>query len=136
MSTTAEQHVPRRNDLSRLVREQRAELRLSLRAVAALTADLETGEHLVKYGTLNRLEKEEEDVTPFSLPQLEALATALELPFGLIQEAAGSQFLGIYTLWSEDGDVRALVHDYRELEPEDQEKARALMSSWRKLKRD
>lgn len=136
MSTTAEQHVPRRNDLSRLVREQRAELRLSLRAVAARTADPETDEHLVKYGTLNRLEKEEEDITPFSLPQLGALAAALELPFGLIQEAAGSQFFGIDTVWSEDGDVRALVHDYRELGPEDQEKARALMSSWRKLKRD
>ncbi|MCZ0996387.1 hypothetical protein O1L44_30035 [Streptomyces noursei] len=42
-------------------------------------------------------------------PQLDALADTLGLDPGAVQEAAGVQFMDVHTVWSEDGQVRAVV---------------------------
>lgn len=128
MNATDDPHILTRNDLSRLVRERRAELRLSLRAVAERTTDPTTGDPRVKYGWLNRLEKEE-DVIPPSLPQLRALADALEIPFGRAQDAAGSQFLGIDSVWSTSGEARALVERADRLTSEQRDQLMRLIDS-------
>lgn len=129
MSAAEEWTTARRNDLSRLVRERRAELRLSLRATAERTADPDTGEPVVKYGWLNLLEKEQ-DVTAPSLPQLKALAAALDIPFGRAQDAAGSQFLGIDSVWSASGEARALVDRADRLTPEQRDQLMRLIDSF------
>lgn len=128
--TTDKQDVPRRNDLSRLVRERRAEKRLSLRAVAERTTDPTTGEHIVKYGWLNKLEKEEGDVTPPSLRQLLALADALDIPDGRAQDAAGSQFFGIDAVWSASGEARALVERADRLTPDQRDQLMRFLDSF------
>ncbi|WP_405924831.1 hypothetical protein [Streptomyces sp. NBC_00035] len=127
-----------RTDLSDLVDGRIKELGLSFRSLAAICIDPEAkegaGGPLWTRSTLDRLSKGL-PITPPDFPQLRALASALQLPRGLVQEAAGSQFLGIDTIWSEDGKVRALVHEFREMEPDDQEKVLVLMQTWRKMKR-
>jgi transcriptional regulator with XRE-family HTH domain len=128
MNATEELAAPRA-DLSRLVRERRAERRLSLRAAAERTVDPATGEPLVKYGWLNNLEKER-DVTPPSLRQLKALATALDIPFGRLQDAAGSQFLGIDSVWSSSGEARALVERADRLTPEQRDQLMRFIDSF------
>lgn len=116
-----------RTDLSDLVRDRRAELRLSLRAVEARTAD-ETGESAIKYGWLNKLEKGQ-DITPPRLRELRALAAGLDLPLGRIQDAAAAQFLGIQSEWSASGDARALVEQAERLTPEQREAVRGLIET-------
>jgi len=126
-----------RTDLSDLVRTRREELGQSFRVLADACIDPEAPDDGPLWGrsTLDRLSKGLH-ITPPDFGQLRALAAGLQLPLGLLQEAAGAQFLGIDTVWSEDGQVRALVHEFREMDAEDQEKVRVLMQSWRKLKRD
>lgn len=126
-----------RTDLSDLVRDRKEELGKSYRELADACVDPEDPEAgpLWKRGTLENLAKAVGIKAP-TLPQLRALKAGLDLPLGLIQEAAGSQFLGIDTVWSKDGQVRTLVHEFREMDPEDQDRVMALMESWRKLKRD
>lgn len=128
MDTTEERTEPRRNNLSRLVRERRAEKRLSLRAVADRTACPGGGEPVVKYGWLNNLEKER-DVTPPSLAQLRALAGALEVPFGRVQDAAGSQFFGIDSVWNASGEARAFVERADRLTPEQRDQLMRLIDT-------
>lgn len=124
-----------RTDLSDLVVRRKAELGLSYEKLAERCIDPETGEQTVKYSWLHRLATYK-SVIPPDFPQLRGLHAGLDVPLGLVQEAAGSQFLGIDTVWSEDGDVRALVHEFQEMDADDQAKVRALMQSWRKLKTD
>ena len=118
---------PTRTDLSDLVRLRRAEAGLSLEAVAALTADRSSGgRRLVEADWLGRLERAElaADEHP-EYPQLDALADALGLDPGAVQEAAGVQFMDVHTVWSEDGQVRAVVTG--ELSSEDLAKVHNLM---------
>jgi hypothetical protein len=125
-----------RTDLSDLVRDRKEELDRSYRELAEACVDPEgpDGGPLWKRTTLENLVKGAGVKAP-SLPQLRALAAGFQLPLSLVQEAAGAQFLGIDTVWTTDGTVRALVHEFRDMDPEDQEKVMALMQSWRSLKR-
>lgn len=115
-----------RADLSDLVRDRRAELRLSLRAVEARTVDPETGEPLCKYGWIGKLEKSQIVDAP-TFPQLKALSKALDLPLGKVQDAAGAQFFGIDTIWSASGEARALALQANSLTPEQREQVRRLI---------
>lgn len=117
---------PARTDLSDMVRARRAEAGLSLEAVAASTVDRGSGERLVKADWLGRLERAEltADEHP-EYPQLDALADALGLDPGAVQEAAGVQFMDVHTVWSDDGQVRAVVTG--ELNSEDLAKVHNLM---------
>ncbi|MCA1223852.1 helix-turn-helix domain-containing protein [Streptomyces sp. 8L] len=121
----------RRTDLTDLVRNRRSELGLSLRKLAERCVDPEAPDAgpIWKYAVINRLERGLPVIAPI-VPELRALAAGLQLPLGLIQDAAGAQFFGIDSVWSDEGDVRALVHDYRSMSPEDQERVRDLMRTW------
>ncbi|MFE9684117.1 hypothetical protein [Streptomyces sp. NPDC006285] len=135
--TMAGEEMASRTDLADLVRNRKEELGLSFRALADACVDPEDPEAgpLWKRSTLENLAAGRVIKAP-DFAQLRALAAGFTLPLGLVQEAAGGQFMGIDTVWSEDGKVRALVHEFHDMDDEDQEKVLALMQSWRKLKRD
>ena len=118
-----------RNDLSDLVRERRAKLDLSLRGLEARTVNPETGEPLCRYSWINKLEKLQAIVPP-SYPQLVALAEALELPLGKVQDAAGAQFFGIDTVWSASGEARALAARADRMTPEQREQLLRLIETF------
>ncbi|TQE35441.1 helix-turn-helix domain-containing protein [Streptomyces ipomoeae] len=124
---------PACTDLSDLVRVRRAEAGLSLEAVAAATADPVSGERLVEVAWLDRLERAtlSPDEHP-EYPQLDALVDVLHLDPAAVQEAAGAQFIGVRTVWSEDGQVRALVQG--ELSAEDLAKVQNLMRLYRRAR--
>jgi hypothetical protein len=129
MPPTGEQDAPVRRDLSQIAHTRRLELRLSLRAVETRTIDPSTGEPLVKYGWLNRLEKGER-VTPPQLPELSALADALELPLEKLQDAAAAQFFGMQTVWSASGEARAFIAQTERLTPQQREQLRRLLDTF------
>ncbi|MEU0459767.1 hypothetical protein ABZ322_44240 [Streptomyces sp. NPDC006129] len=110
------------------------ELCLDPEVEAAGAALGEVAEPLWKRGTLENLAKRRRIKTP-DLPQLRALAAGLQLSLDQVRAAAGAQFLGIDTVWSADGKVRALVAGFREMDPEDQDKVIALMESRRRISR-
>lgn len=124
-----------RTDLSDLVREGRRAAGLSLGAVAASAVDPASGERVVDADWLDRLERAALDPTEHpEYPQLDALVDALHLDPELVQEAAGSQFMDVHTVWSSDGEARALV--LGELSAEDYAKVQNLMRLYRKAPRD
>ncbi|WP_328439399.1 XRE family transcriptional regulator [Streptomyces sp. NBC_00444] len=129
-----------RTDLSDLVAARMEELELSYRRLEELCVDPEAdtqaseAESLWKRGTLENLAKQRR-IKPPDFPMLRALAAGLDLPIGRVQEAAGAQFFGIDTVWSADGQARALVEGFREMDPEDQERVLALMHSRRRVRR-
>ncbi|MGW3570182.1 XRE family transcriptional regulator [Streptomyces sp. NPDC000941] len=119
-----------RAHLSDLVRARRAELRLSLRALADRCVDPEAGGgSLVKYSWIDRLEKRL-PVIPPQLPELRALAAGLQLPLVMLQDAAGAQFLGIDSLRAQSGEVMALLAHAEELSPEDLAKVTAMVEAF------
>lgn len=126
----AEHDAPARTDLSDLVRDRRAELRLSLRRVEELGGvDPDTGKSWIKYSWIDRLEKRE-SVVPPTLDQLKAFSRALEIPFGRIQDAAGSQFFGIDVVWHRSGQARALVERADRMTPEQLEQLMRLLDTF------
>lgn len=128
-----------RTDLADLVATRIADLGLSYRRLADLCIDPEasTEEEAKPWarGTLENLVKGRRITAP-TLPQLRALAVGLRVHFGQIQEAAGAQFLGIDSVWSQDGQARALVLGFREMSPEDQAKVLSLIEEKTQLRRD
>ena len=126
-----------RTDLADLVRGRLEEIGMSVRALAAASVDPKHPENGLQWTrtTLDNLLRGAR-IKPPSLPQLRALHHALRLPLGRVQDAAGGQFFGIDTVWSDDGKVRALVHNYREMTPEDQDWVDSIVESRRDRKRD
>jgi hypothetical protein len=129
-----------RYDLSDLVRDRMAELGLSYRRLEELCVDPEADagsgsviEPLWKRGTLENLVKRKRIQIP-DFERLRALAAGLDVPLGDVQAAAGSQFLGIDTVWSPDGKLRALVPGYSDMDEEDKAKVLALMESHRRVR--
>lgn len=120
-----------RTHLSDLLRIRRAELRLSLRQVEERTGLRDDGTPFIKRSTLDNLEKRAPRMswTP-RLPELQALAQAYELPLGRVQDAAGSQFMGIDPVWSASGEARALVRDAEKLTPRQREQLAKLIEAF------
>ena len=118
-----------RTDLGDLVAMRIADLGLSYRRLADLCVDPDAGSEddarPWARSTLENLIKGRRITAP-TLPMLRALAVGLEVDLGAVQEAAGAQFLGIDSVWSQDGRARALVKGFREMDPEDQAKVLAL----------
>jgi hypothetical protein len=104
------------------------ELGLGSRTLAAACIDPEAPEAgpLWTRGTLDNVVNGRH-IKPPEFPQLRALAAGLQVHISVVQEAAGSQFLGIDSVWSQDGQARALVIGFREMSPEDQAKVLALI---------
>ncbi|MFG2225338.1 XRE family transcriptional regulator [Streptomyces sp. NPDC048644] len=119
-----------RTHLSDLVRHRRADLRLSLRGVEEHSGNLgPDGRPIIKRGWLDRLEKGE-PVIPPQLPELRALADVLSVSLGRLQDAAGAQFLGIDSVWSQSGEARALVEHAERMTPEQREQLARLLATF------
>jgi transcriptional regulator with XRE-family HTH domain len=103
-----------RDQLSRLVRERRAELGMSLAQVAEASGDPD-----LNASWINRLELGRLRESP-KRERLASLAQGLRLGFQLVARAAGAQFMGIEddAEWSSDGSVRAVVARMAELSEE------------------
>jgi hypothetical protein len=127
MTVMAAQDRPTRTHLSDLVRDRRAELRISLAALERRTIDPDSDTRL-KRSWLHRLETAE-SVIPPQLEELRALAAGLDLPLAVLQEAAASQFFGIDSVWSTSGEVRALVERAERLTPEQINQVRRLIET-------
>ncbi|MGJ5895110.1 hypothetical protein ACSCBZ_24620 [Streptomyces niveiscabiei] len=121
-----------RTDLKDLVVKRKQELGLSYEKLAARCVN-SAGDQTVKYSWLHRLATGKE-VLPPDFATLEGLAAGLDVPLTLVQEAAGRQFFRIDTAWSDDQEVRALIHEMGDLDDDDRARLKAMMQSWRKLK--
>lgn len=119
-----------RTQLRDLVRERKAELGLSYDKLAERCVDPKSGEQTVKSSWLHRLVSGLA-VQPPDVPQLRGMAAGLDVPLGLVQEAAAAEFFGLDTVWSDDRAVRTLVHRYEEMDPEDQRRVQALIETYR-----
>lgn len=119
-------HPGTRTQLADLVRARKQALGLSFERLAARCVDPETGERPVKSSWLHRLASGQ-PVIPPQLEQLRAIAAGLDVTLGTVQDAAGAQFFGIDTVWSESGESRALVRRADRLTPEQREQLMRLM---------
>jgi transcriptional regulator with XRE-family HTH domain len=115
MTLMAEQET--RTDLSDLVRNRRAELGLSLRALAAKTVDPQDpdGNPQWKYGRLRSLERAEPNLDVPTESELRGLAAGLDLAPSVVMEAHSAQFVGVRTHWDPTGEIGALTHDIMQL---------------------
>jgi transcriptional regulator with XRE-family HTH domain len=100
-----------RDQLSRLVRERRAELGLSLAQVAEASGDPDLNASWISRlegGTLRDAPKRD---------RLNALAIGLRLAFQLVARAAAAQYMGVDddAEWTSDGSTRAVVARMAEL---------------------
>lgn len=133
----ADREAPR-DDLSYILNKRLVELGIGTRTLAARCIDPEnpSGGPLWTRGTLDNLRAGVRIKAP-EIPELRALAAGLGIEeVGLLQEAAGSQYFGIDTVWSRDGKVRALVLGFAEMDPEEQDKVLARMAERRALPAD
>ncbi|MEU1506486.1 hypothetical protein [Kitasatospora sp. NPDC005748] len=102
-----------RDALSRLVKEQRAKLGLSLAQLVDRSGDQDLNASWV-----NRLELGQLREVPRQ-GRLESLARGLELPFQIVARAAARQFMGVESEepeWSTDGTVQVVVARMGELD--------------------
>lgn len=114
-----------RTDLGDLVLNRRAELGLSLRGLAALCIDPDTGVQPFQYGWIDKLEKYRPDIAVPELTWLRALAAGLSLPLRVVQEAAAAQFWQMAPssepVWSASGEGRILVARMEQLSASDRQ---------------
>ncbi|WP_327703602.1 helix-turn-helix domain-containing protein [Streptomyces decoyicus] len=130
MTVMTEQGAPptaHRDHLAALIRRRRRELGLSLLQFQERAVDPETGVQ-VKYGWVNRLETGEQVIPP-RLPQLRALAAAADVPLGVVQDAAGAEFFGIDSVWSESGEARAFIERAERLNADQREQILRLIDT-------
>lgn len=121
-------------DLSVMVLEARLAAGLSLEDVARLTAEAPGAPAGLDEGWLSRLEGAVLTPDEFpEYPQLDALAYALHLDPARVQEAAGVQFMNVHSVWSEDGQSRAV--GVGPVSAEDRQKLQALMQMYRRAPR-
>lgn len=121
-------------DLSAMVLEARLTAGLNLEDVARLTAEAPGAPAGLDVGWLSRLE--EAALTPDEFPeypQLDALAYALHLDPARVQEAAGVQFMNVHSVWSDDGQSRAI--GVGPVSEEDRQKLQVLMQMYRRAPR-
>jgi transcriptional regulator with XRE-family HTH domain len=126
-----------RTQLADLVRDRRAKLHLSLRKLEARCIDPDTGELEIKFGWLHRLENDE-PTTPPQLPQLRALAAALDLPVEVVQEAAGAQYMGIKpavdAIYSSSREGRITAARMDKLTPSERQELAEMVELWTRRK--
>ncbi|MFF7130051.1 helix-turn-helix domain-containing protein [Streptomyces sp. NPDC008240] len=108
-----------RTDFADLVRQRRAELGLSVRALADQSVDPETGEQPFKFGWVSKLERGGSTDAP-SASALRALSAGLSLPLRVLQEAAAAQYLDMESfVWSQDRTTRVLAAHIEEMSDEE-----------------
>ncbi|MEV0112323.1 helix-turn-helix transcriptional regulator [Streptomyces sp. NPDC050844] len=122
-------------DLSDMVHARRLDAGMSLQDVAGAAVDPGSGDHVIEADWLGRLERAElgQEETP-EYPQLDALAVVLHLDPAEVQEAAGRQYMGVETLWSDDGEIQGIA--LGPVSDEARQKLSRLMNTYRPVPRD
>jgi transcriptional regulator with XRE-family HTH domain len=112
----------RRDQLSRLVRERREEMGLSMSQLVAACDD-----STLNSSWISRLETVQVKDIPRE-SRLAAIAKGLGLSYQTIARAAAAQFLGVEedAVWSGDGTVRAVVDRMGELSEQDRRELAAI----------
>ncbi|MFP8959992.1 helix-turn-helix domain-containing protein [Streptomyces nanhaiensis] len=118
-----------RDQLSRLVRDRRAELGLSQARVATAS-----GDPTLHTSWITRLEQGKIRDIP-DRDRLEALARGLQLPPQQVARAAGEQFLGIDEVRSEDETARAVVHFMETFSEADKLAVKAMVEAFARSRR-
>jgi transcriptional regulator with XRE-family HTH domain len=118
-----------RDELSRLVRDRRAELGRSLAQVAA-AAD----EAAVSAQWVNKLELGQLAKAP-TREHLAALARGLQVPFALVARAAAAQYFGFEETHSVSGEVRAVMAHMGDLDEDEQRQVRAIVEAFARSRR-
>jgi transcriptional regulator with XRE-family HTH domain len=118
-----------RAQFSELVRNKRAELRLTVRELADRSFD-DITDTQVRPSWLSKVERGAEDLGAPKEGQLRALAAGLGLPLPILQDAAAAQFFGVETVRDEDTEARAMLLQIEGMSPEDRAKVRALLDAW------
>lgn len=102
-----------RDQLSRLVKDRREELGMSMSQLVTACEDAD-----LNSSWISRLENGQLKEVP-RRPRLESLARGLRLPFQIVARAAAAQFMGVESEepeWSSDGSVQAVVARMGELD--------------------
>lgn len=97
-----------RTQLRDLFRERKRALGLSYDRLADRCIDPVSGAKTVKSSWLHRLATDL-PVQPPDVPMLRGLAAGLDVPLGMIQDAAGAEFFGMDIVWARSGEARALL---------------------------
>lgn len=111
-----------------VVVKRKEEIGLGYERLAARCIDPESGEQTVKGSWLHRLATGE-NVEPPSYEMLRGMAAGLDVPVGVLQDAAGAQFFGAEPVFSESSEARAFLADADRLTPAQREAIRTLMRS-------
>lgn len=119
-----------RNQLGDLVLQRKEALGLSYVKLAKRCIDPETGEQTVKDSWLHRIATRLPVLAP-ELPALRGMAAGLGVSLRTVQDAASAQFFGMDSVYSPDEQVRAMVHNFEDLSPEDQRKVLAMIEVFR-----
>jgi len=109
-----------RTDFADLVRQRRAELKITVRKLEDLSVDPDTGTQ-AKFGWISKLERGANTDAP-SPAILRALAAGLSLPLRVLQEAAAAQYLDMKSfIWSQDRTTRVLAAHIEEMSDEERQ---------------
>lgn len=118
-----------KDPLSRLVRDRRAELGLSLAKVAQASGDPDLNASYV-----SRLEHNQVRDIP-TRERLEALARGLQLPMRQLARAAGAQFWGLAEEYSDDGSSRVVVEHMEDMSESERRQLAAMVEAFARTRR-
>lgn len=128
MAARDPQWAGERTQLRDIVNERKEELGLGYERLAARCIDPESGEQTVKSSWLHRLATGKPVEAP-NYETLRGMAAGLDVPVGVLQDAASAQFFGVDPVFSETAEGRAFLADADRLTPAQRAAVRALMRS-------
>lgn len=111
-----------------IVVQRKEELGLGYERLAARCIDPESGEQTVKSSWLHRLATGAK-VEPPSYEMLRGMEAGLDIPIGILQDAASAEFFGTEPIYGETAEGRAFLADADRLSPAQRAAIRALMRS-------
>ncbi|MBP8536128.1 helix-turn-helix domain-containing protein [Streptomyces sp. MK37H] len=118
-----------RDQLSRLVRDRRAELGISLAKVAQASGDPDLAPSWI-----NRLEHNQLKEIP-NKARLEALGRGLQLPPRRLARAAGAQYWGLAEEYSQDESARVIVDHLEDLSGPEKRQLQAMVEAFARNRR-
>lgn len=124
-----------RTDFSRLLRDRRAELGISLRALADTDDPEHLGSRPLTHQRIDRLEKNPPKITPPSPAELRTLAAGLRISLHALQSAAAAQYFGLESAYSADHAALALIPGWDEMTEAERAQLRAIIDAFAAARR-
>lgn len=116
-----------RTQLRDIVVSRKEELGLGYQRLAARCIDPESGEQTIKSSWLHRLATGETVEAP-DYEMLRGMAAGLEVPVGVLQDAASAQFFGAQRIaFSESAEAQAFLEDVDRLTPAQRDAIRVFL---------